>query len=234
MGQGKEFSADASNPASCSSWLGIGTIRGAIQKITGSKWAKDAVRDRRSSTRTRNKAPLQYRGDSIPWEEVEGHASAESCWIVVKSKVCSQECALADHVLLDYRLQSRFEHTGVRRHSLCTRSPWRRRDSFVRRQGCNRCVCSVPCRCYMVSAAAVLHRRSTGAFLAPTPYPKEENATPTVILYAHLLTGVIRGNRRPILSNTVQQATAGHGLKPRNFLFRSSSFGLHLVIPEYS
>jgi hypothetical protein len=87
MGEGKKFSADTGTPALSSSWLGLGTIGSAIQTITGSKWAEDAVRDRRVSRTKGTQQPPQYRRDVIPWEEVESHASAESCWIVVKSKV---------------------------------------------------------------------------------------------------------------------------------------------------
>lgn len=90
MGEDKNLSAGNSAPNS--SCFGLGSISSAIQTITGSKWAEGAVR---GATRKGSGEPLQHRNDPIPWKEVDSHASAESCWIVVKSKVSVGMCGAA-------------------------------------------------------------------------------------------------------------------------------------------
>lgn len=86
MGEAKTslVGKEASNPKTV--WFGLDSISSALQTITGSKWAEDAVRNRGAPKKTSSE-PLRYRSDPIAWEEVESHASADSCWIVVKSKV---------------------------------------------------------------------------------------------------------------------------------------------------
>ena len=90
MGKKERSSVAGGSSAASSSWLGLGSIGSAIQTITGSKWAEGAVR---SAPRKGSDEPLLYRKAPIPWKEVESHASAESCWIVVKSKVRTLERA---------------------------------------------------------------------------------------------------------------------------------------------
>lgn len=92
MGKKEGFSLDGGSPTPSSSWFGLGSISSAIQTITGSKWAEGAVR---RAPRQGSDEPLQYRTDPIPWKEVEAHASAESCWTVVKSKVSLLERVVA-------------------------------------------------------------------------------------------------------------------------------------------
>jgi hypothetical protein len=86
MGKGgdSQQTASAGDTPAAASWFGLGSLTGAVQTITGSKWAEGAMKARAPRSEAQE---LKYRSHPILWEEVRKHSTVDSCWIVVKSKV---------------------------------------------------------------------------------------------------------------------------------------------------
>lgn len=69
------------------SWLGIKNIASAVSAITGNKWAEGSMAVKTAGS-GKVATVSQPRTQPISWDEIRSHSSADSCWIVVKSKVC--------------------------------------------------------------------------------------------------------------------------------------------------
>ena len=84
---------DAAAPGS--SVLGFGAIISALQLITSSKWAETQIDPRSGEKAERSGEPSTVRpvhdclkDGKIPWDVVRRHNHANSCWMVVRNKVC--------------------------------------------------------------------------------------------------------------------------------------------------
>ena len=71
---------------SASSLQTIGAIFSAVQSITSTKWAEEGVQGR-AATVSDDLDTARAEDGTIPWDAVERHCTASSCWIVVKDKV---------------------------------------------------------------------------------------------------------------------------------------------------
>ena len=112
--------------------FGINTLLNAIGSITSNRWAEDKID-------SRNVVKRSYCGDErrtadgkIPWDTVEKHCTAESCWIVVKNKVRFPGCRrgrlehehwLGETLMLgrSHLCSTGASPAGVRRHRVCSR-----------------------------------------------------------------------------------------------------------------
>lgn len=88
---GKGGCAHSAEADTKNSWLGLKTIASAVTIITGNKWAEGSIAVK-TGTSGKAAAVSEPRDQPILWDEVRNHATPNSCWIVVKSKVRCRGC----------------------------------------------------------------------------------------------------------------------------------------------